>query len=174
MLTYHSGISGTHPYASEWYSWPFVYRPMWAYQAPDASIPPGTIGCISIFQNPFISWVGIFAFFCSLYLGWKKKDYRVLFLVIGLLSQYLPWIFVSRYALQYHFFATMTFLVLFIMYFVEYMETKWRETTILSNVLLSLSLFLFAGFYPILTGVPVSRFYVETFLTWFESWVFFL
>lgn len=174
MLTYHSGITGTHPYSSEWYTWPFVYKPMWAYQAPEGSLPSGMIGCISIFQNPVVSWVGIISFFTALYWGWKKKDNRVLFLLIGLLAQFIPWIFVSRYALQYHFFGTLPFMLLFLVYILEQMEEKWKSTRMLSSGLVALSLLMFLAFYPVLTGVPVSQFYVETFLTWFKSWVFFL
>ncbi len=174
MLTYHTGITGTHPYSSEWYTWPFVYKPMWAYQAIESSLPLDKIGCISIFQNPFISWLGIISVFASLYIGWKKKDKRVPFLLVGMLSQYLPWIFVKRYALQYHFFGVLPFMIIFIVYALMQMERKWEHTRYISNGLVALSVIMFLSFYPVITGVPISKFYVETFLTWFESWVFFL
>jgi dolichyl-phosphate-mannose--protein O-mannosyl transferase len=35
-------------------------------------------------------------------------------------------------------------------------------------------LFLFAMFYPILSGETVSRFYVARFLRWLPSWTFFI
>ena len=38
--------------------------------------------------------------------------------------------------------------------------------------LLLIAVLLFVAFYPVLTGVEVSKFYVETFLRWFDSWVF--
>ncbi len=174
MLSYHGNLNGTHPYSSPWYTWPVVYKPMWAYQAPEASVNPGQIGCISIFQNPILSWTGIVAFFYSLYLGWKKRDYRILFLFFGLLAQYIPWIFVKRYALQYHFFATMPFLILFVIYAMKYLEEKFQSGKWISSAYAILCIILFFAFYPVLSGVPVSRFYVETFLTWFDSWVFFL
>lgn len=174
MLHYHSELGGTHPYSSKWYTWPFVYRPMWAYQAPQNSIRADQIGCISIFQNPLLSWLGIAAFFYSLYVGIKKKDKRVLFLAVALLAEYLPWIFVRRYALQYHFFATLPFMILLIIYAMQDLEARFPKFCYISTALVFLCLLMFPAFYPVLSGIPVSRFYVETFLTWFSSWVFFI
>ncbi len=174
MLNYHANLQGSHPYASPWYSWPFVYKPMWAYQAPQTSIPDGTIGCISIFQNPLLSWLGILSFVYSLAVGWKKKDLRVAFLLIGLLSQYLPWILVSRYALQYHFFATMVFLILFTIYAIQDLEKRFERFGYVSSALVGYCLFLFLLFYPVLSGTPIPRSFAENVLRWFDSWVFFI
>lgn len=172
MLSYHGELNGTHPYSSPWYTWPFVYRPMWAYQAPAISVAPDQIGCISIFQNPLLSWIGIGAIFYALYRGWKKRDRRVLFLLIGLLAQYLPWIFVQRYALQYHFFATLPFVILFIVYVMEDLEQRFSKTEWIATTVTVVCLIMFLAFYPVISGVPSSEAYVATFLEWFPSWVF--
>ncbi|MEE1013662.1 MAG: glycosyltransferase family 39 protein [Clostridia bacterium] len=174
MLNYHSTLVDTHPYSSPWYTWPFVYKPMWAYMAPETSIGADQIGCISIFQNPLLSWLGIIAFVYSLVVGCKKRDYRVLFLAVGLLAQYLPWALVSRYALQYHFFATMVFLILFVVYAMQDLEQRIGRFGYVSSALTTCCLVLFLLFYPVISGVPVSRFWAETILTWFDSWVFFI
>lgn len=174
MLDYHSELGGTHPYSSKWYTWPFVYKPMWAYQAPEASIQAGQIGCISIFQNPLLSWMGIGAFFYALWAGWRKRDKRVLFLLIALLAQYLPWIFVKRYALQYHFFATLPFLIFFVVYALQDLERRFDRFGYVSAALTAACLVLFIQFYPVISGVPVSRFFAQTVLTWFKPWIFFI
>lgn len=174
MLKYHSGLQGTHPYSSSWYTWPFVYKPMWAYQAPDAALANGQIGCISIFQNPLLSWLGTAAFFYSLYIGFKKKDKRVLFLLIGLLAQYLPWVFVSRYTLQYHFFGTMPFLVCFAVYAAQELESKNPRFRLVTNLTVAACIIMFVMFYPLLTGIPISKAWVQTILVWFKTWVFFI
>ena len=174
MFAYHSSLRDTHPYSSLWYTWPFVYKPMWAYQAPETSIPDGTIGCISIFQNPLLSWAGIAALGYSLMAGLKKRDFRVLFLLIGFLAQYLPWALVSRYALQYHFFASMVFLILFVVYAMQDLESRYQNFGYVSSAFTAICLLLFILFYPVLSGIPVSRFWAESVLTWFDSWVFFI
>ncbi len=174
MLNYHSTLNSTHPYSSPWYSWPVVYRPMWAYQADSVSVNADQIGCISIFQNPLLSWVGIVAFFYSLVIGWKRRDRRVLFLTIGLLAQYLPWALISRYALQYHFFATLPFLICFVIYAMRDLEGRYKKFGRYSTVFVAVCFILFLMFYPVISGVPVSRFWVETFLDWFDPWVFFI
>ena len=174
MLSYHSELQGTHPYSSSWYTWPFVYKPMWAYQAPEAAVGSGQIGCISIFQNPLLSWLGIAAVIYSLYIGFKKKDKRVLFLLIGLLAQYIPWAFVSRYTLQYHFFATLPFLVCFVVYAAQELERRNIRYRYVSNAVAVVCLVLFAMFYPVLTGIPFSKDWVQTMLVWFKTWVFYI
>ncbi len=174
MLNYHSGLNESHPYSSPWYTWPFVYKPMWAYRAPEISIADNQIGCISIFQNPFLSWIGIPAFFYSLYAGFKNKDFKVLFLTIGLLSQYLPWAFISRYSLQYHFFATLPFMIFFIIYAICDIEKRLTKFGYVSSSVTALCLIMFVCFYPVISGMPVSRFWADTILTWFNSWVFFI
>lgn len=174
MLNYHSTLVDTHPYSSPWYTWPFVYKPMWAYMAPETSIGAGQIGCISIFQNPLLSWLGMVAFVYSLVVGYKKRDYRVLFLLVGLLAQYLPWALVSRYAMQYHFFATMVFFILFVVYALQDLEQRIRRFGYVSSTLTACCLVLFLLFYPVISGVPMSRFWAETLPTWFDSWIFFI
>ncbi len=174
MLAYHSELGGTHPYSSKWYTWPFVYRPMWAYQAPEVSIMPDQIGCISIFQNPLLSWLGICALIYSLFIGVLKKDKRVLFLVVGFLAQYVSWIFVKRYALQYHFFASMPFIILFVIYAIADLEKRFKRFGYISVSIVAVCLLMFLMFYPVISGVPTTRFYADTFLTWFNSWVFFI
>lgn len=174
MLDYHSKLGGTHPYASKWYTWPIVYKPMWAYMAPDSAVETGQIGAISIFQNPLLSWVGIAAFIYAICVGVKKRDKRVLFLLIGLSAQYVPWIFVPRYTLQYHFFATMPFLICFIIYAMQNLEGKMPRFKFVSNAFAVACIVLFAMFYPVLTGIPVSKEWTETMLVWFDTWVFYL
>ncbi len=171
MFGYHSDLKAEHSFSSQWYSWPFVYKPIWVYKAPDGSVPAGYVGSIAIFQNPVLSWVGIAAFFYSLYVGKKKKDYRVLFLLIGLLAQYLPWMGISRLAFQYHYFATMVFVILFVVYAMKDLEERYPRFQYVSLGFVVLCLALFVAFYPVLSGVPATKEYVES-LKWFDSWIF--
>lgn len=172
MLNYHSTLTATHPYSSKWYQWPIDYRPLWAYSEPAASRAPGKIGCISIFGNPLLWWGGIAAFVYSVVVGIKKRSHLVLFLGIALAAQYVPWMFVTRAVFIYHFFASTPFLVCFVIYAMRDLEGRYRWFAHISHAYLAVCLLLFVAFYPVLTGVEVSKFYVETFLRWFDSWVF--
>ena len=172
MFGYHSKLTATHPYSSKWYQWPIDYRPLWAYSEPVASRTPGNIGCISIFGNPLLWWSGIAAFIYSVVIGIKKRDKKILFLVIALAAQYLPWMFITRAVFIYHFFASTPFLVIFIIYALKDLEDRYHWFHNVSNAYVALCLLLFAAFYPVLTGIDFSKAYVETFLRWFNSWVF--
>ncbi len=33
IYNYHSTLTATHPYTSEWYTWPIMWKPVWYYVA---------------------------------------------------------------------------------------------------------------------------------------------
>ena len=60
MFVYHSKTvaDSTHPYASHWFEWPIMYRPIWYFSNTlDSGLKQG----ISSFGNPAVWWLGIFA-----------------------------------------------------------------------------------------------------------------
>ena len=113
MFNYHSSLDATHPYSSPWYQWPIITRPIWYFSGqPGETLREG----ISAFGNPLVWWVGIPAF---LYMLWRLAKYRdrtAAFLSVGYLAQYLPWMFVTRITFIYHYFPSVVFVVLMIVY----------------------------------------------------------
>lgn len=172
MLNYHSQLKGTHPYMSNWYTWPFVYKPMWAYSGSAASATDSTYSSISFFPNPLMAWTGIAAFVYTILAGIKKKDLNVLFLMVALMAQYLPWILVSRYSLMYHFFATTPFLVICIIYTIADLEKRFKRFGYTSVAFVTVCMLLFILFFPVLSGIPTTPHYLESMLEWFDPWVF--
>lgn len=170
MYSYHSQLEATHYFASPFYEWPWIIRPIWYYSGiPAEGIREG----ISSFGNPLVWWVGIPALAYMIYLVIRKKDRRALFLIIGYLAQYLPWFFVERLTFIYHYFPSVVFLAIMI----GYSFRNWREalpkkvyfTLILLYGLLVFGLFLL--FYPVLAGQPVELSFAEKYLKWFKTWV---
>lgn len=170
MFSYHANLQDTHYYSSHWYEWPTMIRPIFYYS--------GIIGDtaregISAFGNPLVWWVGIPAFAYMLYLIFRKKDRIALFLCIAYLAQYLPWMFVDRCTFIYHYFPSVPFVVLMILYAALTVKDLLPE----KRFYLALGLYaaaaiaLFALFYPVLSGHTVSIKYVDTFLRWMKSWV---
>lgn len=113
MFNYHSTLDATHPYSSPWYQWPIIARPIWYFSGqPGETLREG----ISAFGNPLVWWAGIPAF---LYMLWRLANYRdrtAAFLTIGYLAQYLPWMLVTRITFIYHYFPSVVFVVLMIVY----------------------------------------------------------
>lgn len=175
MYQYHSTLDATHPYASSWYEWPIIKRPVWYY----SSVVTGAYGSgglregISAFGNPLVWWLGIPAVFYILYLGIAKKDSNARFLLIGYLAQYVPWFFVTRITFIYHYFPSVGFVVLMIVYSL-YQSTKKlppRRFYALAAFYGIAVFALFLLFYPVLSGQPVEAAFVDKWLRWFPDWV---
>lgn len=172
MLGYHAGLEATHPYSSHWYEWPTMIRPIFYYS--------GIVGenlrqGISAFGNPLVWWMGIPAFIYMLYLALKKKDKIAATLCISFLAQYLPWCLVTRLTFIYHFFPSVPFIILMIMYSAAQFKKDKGTNCIAFRLGIGIytvaAVGLFFLFYPVLSGQTVSIDFVNTFLRWFSSWV---
>ena len=170
MFSYHSTLEATHYFASPFYEWPFIVRPIWYYSLKlSDTLREG----ISSFGNPFVWWAGLPALVYVTYLFIRKKDRRALFLIIGYLSQYLPWVLVTRLTFIYHYFPSVVFLVLMIGYsfrnLKEVLSKKAYLTILITYGVLVFGLFCL--FYPVLAGQPVELEFAEKYLKWFKTWI---
>ncbi len=170
MFNYHSDLNATHPYSSTWNQWPIMTRPIFYYSNTlEGNLRQG----ISAFGNPLVWWAGIPAFVYMLYLAIAKRKKTAMFLCVGYLAQYLPWVLVSRCTFIYHYFPSVPFLVLMIAYsFLQFKERLGKKT--FAGLLIGYALaafLLFIMFYPVLSGQPVDKEFVADFLRWFDSWV---
>lgn len=174
MFNYHSGLESTHDFSSAWYEWPILKRPIWYYsrvitQTAEGGLREG----ISAFGNPAVWWMGIPASLYMVYLCFKKRDRNAAFLVVGYMAQYLPWFFVTRITFIYHYFPSVGFVVLMILYSLYQWKPKLSKPAFvaITAVYGTLVVGLFLLFYPVLSGAPVEAAYVAKYLRWFESWV---
>ena len=174
MLSYHAGLGGdTHYFRSEWYEWPVIWWPMW-YFSGNAFMPEGVISSISCMGNPAVWWSGLIALiFVLIASAWKRKAAPVwLMVLIGFASQFLPWVLVPRSTFIYHYFASVPFIILctvLAMDCIRRRSPKAFRITALS--LLAAVLVLFIAFYPLESGMPVSRSYAQ-YLRWFKWYNF--
>ena len=168
MFSYHSGVTASHPYESKWYMWLVDARPILYYL--DSSVA-GVRTSFSAFTNPLSTWAGLFAMIlCAVRLV-QAKSGRALFILVGYLAQLVPWIPISRCTFAYHYFPSMPFLILAICFLLdEMMEKKPKKTMRLGNSMAVVSTGLYAAFYPVLVGLPISVSYARNFLQWFPSW----
>ena len=117
--------------------------------------------------------MGIPAAFYMIYLWLRKKDRTAAFLVIGYLAQYLPWFFVTRITFIYHYFPSVVFVVLMIMYSLVQWKDKLPKRAFLTITLIYgvTAVGLFLLFYSVLSGQPVEASFVTDYLRWFKTWV---
>ncbi|MCK5129524.1 MAG: phospholipid carrier-dependent glycosyltransferase [Clostridiales bacterium] len=172
MFNYHSALTASHPYASPWYEWPFLVKPMW-YYSNDALRSVGKMSSIAAFGNPAVWWTGTIAMiylFIDTYL--KKKPSKVaIFVIIGFLSQYLPWVLVTRSMFIYHYFAAVPFFIIAIVMAIKKLYEKKKINMVAILIYLGIVLALFIFFYPVLSGAPISSAYGRM-LKWLPTWWF--
>jgi len=169
MLSYHQGVTDTHPYASRWYQWLLDIRPILYYL--DSSVP-GYTTRFAAFVNPVVCWGGLLAMGTVLVRAVKDRCGRALFVLIGYLSQLLPWLLIRRITFAYHYFPSVIFLILALCYlFREAMDQRpavnWRPMV---YGITGGAVALYALFYPELVGLQVPDWYSACVLRWFPSW----
>lgn len=174
MYNYHKNLVATHPYASPWWQWPIMLKPIWYFQGED--LPDGLISSIVSMGNPAVWWIGVGAVLFAAVIGFLRKERLVLFLLIALASEYLPWVLVPRLTFIYHFFASVPFIILLTTYILKDIREQVRNVRrywMFVYSYLAVVFLLFAMFYPILSGAFVSKEYAAYFLKWFPVWHFF-
>lgn len=170
MFQYHNDLVASHPYQSAWYEWPLIIRPIW-YAWNESTVQMGAVSSISAFGNPFVWWGGLIAMIVTLIFAIKKKDKIAWFIVIGYLSVYLPWVYITRITFIYHYYPAVIFLVLALAYVANKITEKWKWGKQCILIYASLSFICFIYFYPILSGSWTTREYLKQ-LQWFPTWTF--
>ena len=166
MFRYHASLHATHHYGSPWWSWPLLKRPIWYFFERRAGLVYGIL-CIG---NPAVIWALAPA---AIYLVWQLFSPRgrvCAFILMGFLSQWLPWAFVSRVKFFHYFYTAMPFLALAITFALKDLWQSGKPGRIAGAFYIVLVLGLFAYWYPLLAGCPISEAYFENHL-WFKSWI---
>ncbi len=166
MFNYHSGLRETHHFASPWYEWPLIIRPVFYYAQ---NFPNELKSGISTMGNPAVWWFGLAALIICIFK--YRKDRIAQFLLIGFASQYLPWVLIPRITYIYHYFPAVPFLVFMIAFLFANSNLKYRKYYMIAFA--GATVLLFALFFPVITGIPVQKEYIE-FLKWLPGWQFYL
>ncbi len=174
IFHYHATLTETHPYQSPWYEWPLMLRPMWYYKGDYAQA--GMVSTIMGMGNPLVWWVGaaslayVFARFIKFLLwGSKAADPLPAMLLISAAAQYVPWMFITRATFIYHYFACLVFVMLCTVYAFERIMRRYPKAGArLQAAYMALVLAAFIGFYPFVTGMPMTAAWADT-MNWFKN-----
>ena len=102
-----------------------------------------------------------------------EADRAMPVIVVGFLSAYLPWVLVSRLTFIYHYFASVPFIILATAQGLRVLERRApRATHVLMGVLCVAALALFIAFYPLASGVEVSRAWCDL-VSVFDNWMWY-
>jgi dolichyl-phosphate-mannose-protein mannosyltransferase len=170
---YHADLRATHPYFSQWYTWPMLYRPTWYYFKQTGE----TIRGIVAIGNPALWWASVPVTLWALITGARERDPRRLFSGLGFCALYLPW-GISPRTLNYshYLFEAIPYACLSLGGLLDRAwEGRWSP---LARGYVALAIFLFFFFLPFLIALPVpARWYFHDLgggvrpWTWFPKWV---
>ena len=171
MFDYHSKLTATHSYSSQWWQWIVMSKPL-VFTRETLAAMNNMTSSITTMGNPMVWWGGIVAMAFVVYYTIRDRDKTGLFIIIGYVSQILPQMGLSRVLFIYHYFACVPFLVLAIVYIMKKLYDKDKRWRYGIYGYLALSVFMFCMFYPVITGTPVDPTYVNTYLKWMPKWYF--
>lgn len=193
-------LDSKNHFQSPWYQWPIMWHPYWYYQASELPTGiMGTISCMGnplIWWFGLVSALSCFIMFIrKLSLRQKVidpkkryrlgKDIRLLgFAFIGLAVNYGAWMLIGRTTYIYHYFASLPFIMIFTVYLLRQFWThvsNSKPSRILGKNpkrfatscvvgFFAACLVLSVMFYPVWTGIEVSKDYVRNFLWWIPSY----
>jgi dolichyl-phosphate-mannose--protein O-mannosyl transferase len=172
-INYHLTLTATHPYGSEWWSWPLMLRPIWLYYQLTKS--GAVVGIIEL--GNWITWIGgIFALVYTLTCFYSNKnkprkiDASLLFLTLTYLLLYLPWIFIGRVKFIYHYFIPVLILLILLAVFLDEKILSHPKLRWYGYGFLLLALGFFVYFLPLLIGYPISQSNYSHHM-WLRSWI---
>lgn len=167
MFNYHSRLTATHDFASKWYTWPVMYKPVWYYVGYYGGNIKSTIVGIG---NPAIWWFGIIASIFTLIMSILKKNKENLFILVFILCTWLPYLFIGRVMFMYHYFPTLPFIMLAIVGLIKFITEKIKNNSVYLFYV-AVVILLFVCFYPVISGMPTTNEYIDS-LKWLSSWFF--
>jgi len=183
MFEYHEHLVATHPYASQWWQWPILERPI-SYYYHDFRTGLGVndpaaccVAEILALPNPFVWWFGLLTVPAVGVLAWFERNRGYALLVVAYFLQWLPWIGSPRIAFEYHFFPNLAIIVLCN---AIVLQKLWNWTPagaptpfvprLSVGIYLAVVLWAFIFFYPVLVGqhVPWQAWHARM---WIDRWI---
>jgi len=173
ILDFHTGLETDHPYEASPWSWLILGRPTSFFYASPKNC--GSDNCaqeILAMGTPPIWWVGLIAVFVTIGYFIYRRDRSAGFILLGLLSNYLPWLlFPERTTFYFYAIAFQPYLILAITFTVkEFLTDSERKRKIWVLSAFSLSALVFLYFAPLYLGTIIT--YEDWYSRmWFASWI---
>jgi dolichyl-phosphate-mannose--protein O-mannosyl transferase len=169
---YHAGLVAEHPYFSQWYTWPWLYRPTWYYWKQSGEQVAGIIAL----GNPALWWASLPVTAFTLWAGIRARDPRRLFAALGFCCLYLPWGLSPRTLNYGHYlFEAMPYACLSLAMLLDAHWDGPRRHWARAYLWIVVALFVY--FLPLLIGIsfPAAWFFRDLGgfrpWTWFRTWV---
>ena len=158
--TTNRDLAFEHPYASKWYTWPAMTRPIFYWTGDNAKI--------YLLGNPIIWWssmLSVVLFFLFFLFRNYWKDRVAVILALGYVASFLPFVLINRVLFLYHYFTPLIFSIVMLSYIIS----KEKHANKIFVALLVLAFIAFIYFAPLTYGLKQSPEQYEN-RVWFESW----
>lgn len=159
MWWYHTRLKATHPFTSQWWSWPILKRPIWLYTSGESN---GFISNIYAMGNPIVFWSGFASVFISIYYSFRNRSKNLGLIVFSYLIFFVPWAASPRIMFLYHYLPSIPFLTISLAH-----ALRKNNKYILPFFFVALLAFLY--FFPRYSGLEVPIWLDESY-HWFPSW----
>ncbi|MCI5773030.1 MAG: phospholipid carrier-dependent glycosyltransferase [Erysipelotrichaceae bacterium] len=167
MYEYHIDLEATHPFESVWWQWILDIRPIWYYTGHEGNIYH-TISCLN---NPLINWVSVITLPLSAYFTIRYRNRTGFFILVGYLSNLAPWFLVTRCVFSYHYYPSVIFMILSIVFIIKIILQKHPKMEKYVNFYIIAVVICFIIYLPITCGFGTTYEFSQ-FLEIFPSWNF--
>jgi dolichyl-phosphate-mannose--protein O-mannosyl transferase len=165
---YHTktALTQTHTYASAWWGWPLILRPIWFYFQRNVEVVNG----IMAIGNPLIFWAIPAVIGYWIYDLIRRRSAVAGILLLGFFGQWLLYAPTSRPVFFHYIYFAMPFLAIGLACICSEL---WKKSSSGKGAVIIYCVAVAAMFvywYPLLTGMPISRAYFYQHM-WFPSWI---
>ena len=167
MYEYHIDLKASHPFESVWWQWILDIRPIWYYTGYEGNIYH-TISCLN---NPLINWISVITLPLCLYFTIRYRNRTGFFILVGYLSNLAPWLLVTRCVFSYHYYPSVIFMILSIVFIAKILIQKKPFTKRYINIFIFACILIFIIYLPITCGFGTTYEFSQ-FLEILPSWNF--
>lgn len=167
MYQYHSTLNAEHYFSSSWYTWPISYKPVWYHEQIYSNDKKESISGV----GNLVLWIGgiLGVIYCMCKMIFKK-DKESFYLIVLILSLWLPYAMINRIMFLYHYFPVLPFLFLALVSLLKDLSYRMRLKLVVP-IFLFCALLFFLAYYPVVSGTTISNSYADI-LELFDSWYF--
>ena len=180
MLNFHTGLTESHPYQANPWSWLVMGRPTsFFYDSPKECGAKNCAREVLALGTPILWWIGTVAI--AVVIGYwiksllnRANDSAALIVAIGVIAGYLPW-FAMQERTMFSFYAIVIepFMLLAIVYCAKLLLDSGLKPAVSQSIvggLFALVMLCFIYFLPLFTGQTIT--YDEWKMSmWFDSWI---
>ena len=163
-------VVAAHPYASHWWEWPLLLKPIW-YAFERESSPQNGVRGVFLLGNPLLLWGGLLAWLACLWGYFRERSLAAGHAAAVWAVLYFGWVLIPRkLAFHYYYYPAALSLSLCWTWLLDRLETSRPNGDWKRWVLVGSALALFLWFLPISAAWRLGP---DTFRTWmwFDRWI---